>query len=605
MASRSNTKQRTGRRGLKLWSPSQVKQKNGCETRWGAARFLGIKEEEGENAIKGTFRHGELERWYGRHLYAGLDLNLFLPKTKEACAMMTHMGKIPRGACEVEVACRFDLDDEPFVGYIDMVYDWVFTQDHESPGGAGKVVPLGEGDVTVIHDWKFTSDVKWALDGAGLDPDALKADVAANLYAKEAFEGGAERVFCRWVYCEFDSATPKDLWCEMFYEEVLAVCEEARKVARDGRLKMQALERGALNVLDLPRNKEYCFAFKKECPFKATCKPEADKKPLKMKGREQMSTSDFEKQVDSVTGGERKAPPALPGKKAPPAIPGKKAPPLPGKAPQVEMTDKPESGTFNAPGGPAKASATPEEAVENQKQLLADKGVEIKTGGSATVDSSDLDSLDVAQLKALATALGLEFLPRAKAATVRELILKHRMEQAQTGEAISDITSETAANEPAFTPKTTKEIEKEIADGIEDAVRGDDSKVADVLKQPLDEKELESVVAEKRAVAQRTAVSKSSGYDLFLNAEPRGVPYLTLSEIIAGYMPDFEAETGASDYRALDFAKGKGIIAEAIVDDIKNGAFNGRIIVVDTRTEEGFAFSSVLQAGASLVVRGF
>ncbi len=598
MANRSTTKQRTGRGGLKLWSPSQVKQKEGCEVRWAANRWLGVTEEEGENAKKGTFRHGELEVWYGRHLFAGTNLNLFLPKTPEASAMITHMGKIMRGVCDTEVAVRFDLGDEPFVGFIDMVYDWKFGDNEGEAGCSGWPMPLGSTGITVIHDWKFTSDTKYALDGAGLSSEALKVDPAANLYAKEAFEGGAKRVLCRWVYCEFGSQTPKDVWAEMEYQDILTYCQHAEKVARDGRLKKQAWSRGLLQVLDLPKDKSYCFAFKKECPYKGDCKPESDRKPLKMKGRHQMSTS-FENQVNDVTGGERKGPPALPGKKGPPALPGKKAPPaLPGKSPVAAAAehfagDPPaENGTFNAPkpAGVKALAATPEEAVKNQ-DIKAPVEAGVQAEGA---EKDDLDSMDVAQLKALATALGLEFTPKARAATVIGLIRSKRAHEAEESDAESGAAITDLEYIPAHAPKTVKQIQDEVADSIDD--ENCNAGPAPKVKQPVQEVD-----------ADGDSVESAAGYVLFVNCAPSAA-HVTLSSILGRFSADLQEATGVSDYRAdsalTGFGKGKGIIAEALNDEIATGRISGAV-VVDSRTSEGADFVGILERHALYVVRGF
>lgn len=638
--------QRTGAYALKLWSSSQVKEKKGCETRWGCHRLLGRKEAQGKNAIKGTERHEENENWYrfGR-----------LPSSKEACATIQtvkakphyfvrkvkdeHGTLLRKEWCErehdveIEVPVRYDLGEEPFVGYIDLAYDWEFGQlidgewhhsyEDGKAGDAGRVRPLGSSvnGITVIHDWKYTSSTAWAFDGAGLDPDALRDDYAASIYGVEAFDGGAKRVFCRWVYCEFDSQTPKEVWCELNETEVRTKLELARQHAEDGRLKMQAFQRGELDVFkDLKKDLTHCFDFKQDCPHKSECKPErAARKPLQLRGRDQMAC--FENQVENVTGAVKKAPPPpLPGaKKAPPPPPkGKDQAAVDSIAAKFKDLTTPlvEEGTVNPTGGPGEAANTPEDAARIQKVPTAAEAASVAATGvqlSASEKEKALESLetmDVGQLKALATALGIEFLPRAKAETVRKLI-RDKREAGIEDEADENVVETTnAAHEQE--PEAVKPTKKAPPlPGKKPAA------VTIISQEGLTLQDMgsigESVLVDPPKTTLEFEPSDGrhypvKGYTLYINCRPSWDAKETvygLDEIIGEYMPDFAEAYGQTDYRALEFGKGRGIIAEAIVDDIANGKFEGRQIVINTHTEEGSAFLGVLARSAARTVQGF
>lgn len=596
--------QRTGPFRLPLASASQAKKRGGCVRRWGFARLEGRKEPQGKNAILGTNDHSEMEGW-----------NRFgiLPLTKETCAAL-KFSPAP-GIAEVEVPVRFDTwcedaitDGEghywpgvvPWVGYIDLAYDWefgdtvnkVFVPRHDVLMGAqdapkvwasanysGRPAPLGSTGITVIHDWKFSSSTDWAM-----TPEQLEADWAANIYAHEAFEGGAQRVLCRWVYTAFGGGTPKEVWCEMTREGVAEVLRELHALMALALIDRARYLDGDLKVMDLPIDISKCFEYKQECPFKGDCKPERPPTArIQMKRSIGMSEA-FENHMNDVA--PKKAPPPPPPKKGPPPPPPKKT-----GTPAIETPlGAPESGTINPPGGPTTAAASPEEA--KKLQGIADKPEPVK---------DELDGMELHQLKALATAIGAEFLPRARNASVIAAIRARRAEMAASGEVITDLDSGAA----------DEKFEKEVAEATASMKAAMAKEEETLTKERIAELNSDSIAEAVRIckltteelVQEDATMRKAAGFKLFINCLPTS-PYTTVSSFVAGLMADFKTATECDDYRQVEFGKGLGMMAASIVDELENGRYPAAI-VCDTRTQEGFAFCATFERFASSVVRGF
>jgi hypothetical protein len=585
--------QRTGHNGKTLWSSSQLKQRlalGGCDVRWGHNRLLKLEEPQGKNAGRGTEAHSECENWY-----------LFgkLPSTPHACAALLTVKASPRYKStkkgwieaphfvELEVPVRFDHGGQSFIGYVDMAYDWSFEQvEGRNPWDRQcdpDVAPLGSTGVTVIHDFKFSSSTNYAM-----TPEELEQDVAANIYAWEAFLGGAERVLCRWVYTAFDGQKPKEVWCEMDRQAVQLRMDELAAIAADGSEKRQLFKDGKLNVLDLEKNFGQCHAYRQDCPFMGTCNPHREVQKIRMRRDTDMAS--FEEQAENVAGTEPvKTLPTIPGaKKAPPPPPVKKAPPPPPvKSSPVDAAvaaaakgPLTESGTFNAPGNPFPPSATPEQAAAAQGRGkvedlggVEDDDLDYEEDRPAPVDNSDLEALDTAQLKLLATSMGLTFLPRAKTASMIKLITEARAKGVPADRTVEDVATEaeelaTEAEELATELEATPEVAAEIVQ--------ETPKKAEVRK----------------------------GFDLYSNCLPQGEAYHTLPSILQQLAANFEQATGVKDYRLVDFGKGPGLMAESIADELESGRINGNV-VVDIRTHEGAAFVSTFERFARRVIRGF
>lgn len=429
--------------------------------RWGLNRIEKIPEETGEKAFWGIERHADLEGWlrYAKQ-----------PTFKECVAAMKY-GPAPR-SCSVETPVRFDLGSTSWVGYIDACYDWRLDTGPLSPSEtehvkqmrsygkpAGRPAPLGSTGMTIIHDWKFTSSWEYALTS-----EALYDDFAANTYAKEAFEGGAKRVFCRWVYTLFEGQSPREIWAEMSYEhgeDILADGERKAEFANHLRAEIAA---GRMRVDDLEKDTSHCFDFYKACPHKGNrCNPV--KTTERFKPRRAADMDSFEQETAANFGASKPGAslpplppkakpelPPLPGTKAAlPPPPAKKAalPPLPTKKETAEEDAEstklvgdafpnlkafiPEAGFVNPVGGPTTAAASPEDAVA--------AGNVYEPEAEEELEADDLEGKSLDELRQIAKAIGATHAPKAKTAGVTAAIRLRRgalqLDAAISGEAIT------------------------------------------------------------------------------------------------------------------------------------------------------------------------
>ncbi len=490
--------QRKGPFRLPLYSPSQYKQlgeldedgePTACELRWGLNRILKLEETYGEKAAMGVERHDQLEGW---------SKHAIMPEAVEAKAAMRHAPP-PRMAV-TEAPVRFDMPNSYWIGYVDLAYDWRLDpgplsppEQPETPEGekvtkylksfgkpAGRAAPLATTGITVIHDWKFTSSWDYALSSA-----ELYDDFAANLYAKDAFEGGAKRVFCRWVYTLWDSKSPREVWAEMSYEHIMELMAKADRRAAYANEIRRRVAAGEMSVYDLPIDTGSCFKFNKVCPRKGNeCNPVRVSRKIIPRRKEDMDNFENETAANFPATASAKTLPPLPGKKTLPPLPGKALPPLPGKAALPPLPAKPglpplpgkvkpgkdekavaaveasfkklfapEAGFINPEGGPTTAAASPEEAIAAGNVHVPEVVAE--------PEPDDLEGKPLAELRDIAAAIGATHAPKAKTAGVTAAIRARRAEMELSGEVITpvDFDQELAEENAEMHAKTAAALE--------------------------------------------------------------------------------------------------------------------------------------------------
>lgn len=480
-----------------LMSASQYKLLMGCEARWGYKFLLRIRDEQSAKASAGNDLHEELEHWVKSRR---------MPKSKAALKAM-RFSPAP-GMAHAEAPIFYFIGSAGFVGFIDLVYNW----EGELERSKGKVVPLTPGGHTVIHDWKFTSGLNNCL-----SPDELRNDDAANMYAYEAFVGGADRVSCRWVYVTFDGGSSREVWVEM---NRASVEDHMRVMARNTELaweKHKLFKQKKLTVLDLVKDTSHCFDYRRLCPYQTisaevqaeknctTCQPLSRIKMPAPAGESPVSQT-FLNHLDSFPGSTpgAKTPPPPPSKAAPPPPaktapppPVKKAPPPPAKKPEEKDLDTlsdeearalvadqlraqgkdpsfanapgplVESGVVNSPRyAPETPAASPEQALEMQG---GSSGVEQHTEHEHEPD--ELDALDKAQLRALAIHEGvIDEKKRPREDTLRQMIRAFRIEQKAKLEA-GKVATGTEEELDIYEPAGASEIEPPPA-GSKENTRG-------------------------------------------------------------------------------------------------------------------------------------
>jgi hypothetical protein len=601
-----------------LLSASQIQQLNGCLRRWLLHRIYGFREPQGAAAEQGTKHHEEMERW------SKLGI---LPTSKPALAALKY-APAP-GLAAVEVPCRFDTPSTPWGGFIDLAYDWDFTPCAFvvpwAPLCHGKPAELGTTGVTVIHDWKFTGNLR----NAKTDEDLLK-DPAANIYAYEAFLGGATRVLGRWVYVQMKgSPTTREVWFEFELEDVLRVLS---KLDHDGEFA-QVLYTIRPKADITPHNTTQCYKFGQECIHKTEgrCTPNDRFRFGQDPGDKYMEDlAKFRAEMMGMYPGA--TPPAVstsvaatPSQpKTPPPLPAKKAPPLPPKKPSVTqilgqagvevvtldpLAGLPTSTFVNPPEQPERAPASPEEAIVQQ-------GIEPPKAPEA----DDLDALERDALKELGESLGaFPANTRMRAPGMRDAIRIRRKQLASGAPAAAepDTFEAEKADTAARAAQARAEFEQTLA---ELAIEPTQREVA-AVEHPAGEPATGVVFTADKEIHVTTKATAPTGTDvqgdlprakieappwtLFVNCRPDNVSTcVTQAELVLRGNAMIKAESGAEDYRLIEFGKGAAYLGLAVKAALEEGDFGEFVgITIDTRTPEGSVLVTTLEALASLVVR--
>jgi len=428
------------KRKLNVFSASQIKQFDRCGAFWAFNRVLGLPDVQTDKARRGVEIHREME------LYALLGQ---WPESKAARKLAALYVCPPPGVAEVEVPVRFQLPGgTEWVGYIDAVAEEVY--DPTASGCTYGPLSGDAGAAVVLIDWKTTSDFKYAL-----SPAELAADTAANIYAYEAFAGGAGTVVLRWVYVKANGdGKPRIVETVVDRAANAAIMDE---LAVLGWFLQQLYDMGIDPHL-MTKEPDNCFKYGAMCPYREQCNPPA--------GQANDYTADDFAKEPSVTNDEfmTRIAPALPKRPAPP-LPvkaslqkalddGAKTPVspdgvldrvltkladtprpdsdtkalleaavAPDKAGWLDMAPTVEAGFINAPeGATVPLAATPEEAAAHQGR---DKPAE-------PVD--ELETLDKQSLFVLAVKEGC-FLPTDKV-KLREQGLRRAIREARTKRAV-------------------------------------------------------------------------------------------------------------------------------------------------------------------------
>jgi len=202
-----------GRHQLRVLSASQVNQFE-CPRKWCLSAIEGIKEPQRAEQRRGIDTHYEME------VYCQQGTT---PQDRLAVALLPY-APTP-GHSAVEVPVRFDLPSGPFLGFIDAAYDWELNGEpvYATTGRqriprlrvSGRSAELATTGITVLCDWKTVKSIKYVKRA-----EELLADVASNTYAWEAFQGGARRVFGRWVYVD-EGLQTAEVWFEFQLADVL------------------------------------------------------------------------------------------------------------------------------------------------------------------------------------------------------------------------------------------------------------------------------------------------------------------------------------------------------------------------------------------------
>lgn len=405
-----------------LLSASQFKLFQSCHRRWGFRYLEGKKEPEGRAALEGTAAHAEMEEW---------ALSGKMPASKMGLAALRY-APAP-GLARVEQIVRVDVDDTSWIGFLDLLYAWRDGKPTD---------PREDYGMHVVHDWKFTSNLRNAM-----SPEELKEDTAAILYSYAAYQNNAAKVDCRWIYTvRSDTTCPtKEVRVSMSASDAIAGMYMIADKAKPTYMYREEFKKKRLKVLDLPHNPDYCFAFNAPCTYKEECQPGGK---IKMPGGDM--TTQFQQHMAAQFPQTVPSFPAFPGTPAIPSFPAfPGAPVVPGLPPAAPIPTPPsvaapaapppfpsfpsqpvaapaavpvvESGFVNPPTAPSTPATSPEHLAQMQAQQAP----------AAPVALDDLDAMPHEALRALALQMGcIDNAQRPKDPTLRALIRAKRAEYA-------------------------------------------------------------------------------------------------------------------------------------------------------------------------------
>lgn len=169
--------------GVIYVSPSQMKTFDDCERKWGYRYIDGIKSPSKPEQEFGKLGHSRNEAWLENGDFVGDD------DVGLVCQQGIKKGYMPTPGPELLIEQKLEVPvfsgKARVIGYIDCVLP---------PNPEGR---SAESKLPIVHDWKFTKDLRWAMSVADLDDDFQVA-----IYGKAALLAYPEatHVIARWIY---------------------------------------------------------------------------------------------------------------------------------------------------------------------------------------------------------------------------------------------------------------------------------------------------------------------------------------------------------------------------------------------------------------------
>lgn len=382
-------------------SPSQIKAKRICFRRMAFRYVEGRKDPAGPAAVHGGQMHTQLEEY----LLRGRT------PTHEHARSVIRTKLIPKPlTCLPEHRMSWNMG-----------HPWSYQGIMDVSGALiskalMRTSPFVQpGDPLLIEDFKFTSNLKYALvekDGVLIDHETNEIDPQSTMYAaKYMITGGHESVTGLWAYTRTKGKTKTiPVWVDFKLDRVLEGMEAVHKDAAEIHQLYQIRPKAA----DVPYNTDGCYAFFQPCPFQAVCVRPTHQFESDIEGDDSMGFA--EDMMKNFPGDE---PPPLDSDEAPPLE--DESPELPPEderdAPGEEETEalvaaeiqkqRAEKGFVNPPEAP-EAPTTPEEAFE--------------AFGDPVVEKFKFTKEHVPALRAACAKLGVEAPKKAQAASLAKAL---------------------------------------------------------------------------------------------------------------------------------------------------------------------------------------
>jgi len=586
-------------------SPSQLQRHAACPAQWGAVYLEKIREPDTDATLRGKEVHAQLEGWVRDGV---------LPTSKIALAGLPHAPPPGTPGVTVERALAFNTPSSPFRGFVDL--ERVFSE-----------------EVVKLQDWKTTTKIA----NAKTIDYLVNHDLQSNLYAYEAFQRGFTSVMGSWVYL-LTCGTPKAIPVNFNFERQKTVDMVEGPVDTQAR-EIQTLYQLRPKWTELEKKTGHCYAYNRQCHVFESCKP--NRQISIAMGAQQMK-QDFRAAMSAQFPGSAPPAPPPPAPSAPLPPPAPPAPNfwVPGQPmnaaqemlagvgkplwliasaadvpPSTEMAmgwpgaQAPYSGRANPPPAPPAPAALPptDRGFVNPPEAPATpspspEAAAVRQGITppAPAVQDDLDALDRDALKALAVSLGA--VPANTRA--REVALRESIRSVRNGGP----TVHTAPPPPdsALVPPEAP------APKAVDVVPPPSGPITVSFAPPT--APAPAAFGTPR-VAEPSDYSKGAapgGQDfcLFINCAPaRSDSFKVLSQALlleAAHNVIREEKPQIQDYRQIQYTAlaDLNLAVRAVLD---NGGYvsSFNAIVVDTRTPDGAAIVTTIEAKAADIVRGF
>lgn len=250
--------------GVIYISPSQVATFRDCPRKWAYRYIDKIKSPPKPEQQFGIEGHERNEKYLGpEREWVGED------DVGKTCQQGIKKGYLPTPADDLLIEQKIEIPifngKAMMIGYVDCV---------KPPRSKGK----GDDKLPIVHDWKFTKDLRWAMKAAELD-----GDPQAAVYAKAAFMvyEDAQAVIDRWVYfCGRTNKQSEDgrprtprgvrrVQQKYTREQVEAMWDEVMKTAR----QIIQTKQEHTEAKTVKQNELHCDAYG-GCPHRDTiCRP--------------------------------------------------------------------------------------------------------------------------------------------------------------------------------------------------------------------------------------------------------------------------------------------------------------------------------------------
>jgi hypothetical protein len=542
--------------GYQTTSASAVDTYLSCRRKWAWSKIARIPRVDAPSAQVGTAGHDEIE---GYLVGKPIDFTRIVNGVNvgEVVASGVHLLPAPNArGMRLETEFRFQSPATGVVYYgrrdLDVDDSGIFPNLYDESGLP--LAPVVPGGVPAVSDHKTTKSLKWAK-----TPDDLTWDVQANLYAFAAMvERKTPVIDLIWTYFQTKGGrASKRVYLRVHsadvapkFKAIETVAVEMGRYERDAR----ATEDKAGFVNAMPATPTHCKGYG-GCPYQHVCS-------LTMKERlSVMSANSSDDILDSLRRRAAATPaPSIAPKEEPPAVLSNE----PEAAPAADVSPLP--GWATAPVDPMREKFAPTKPGQINPPE-AEK----------TPDAS----LDAATSAALASMPATEDAPTVKVeGGVPATEPKKRGRPRKTPEPVIDAPKVEAVigTVPPVQPAPV------VVSGV--------SRAADVTSVQIGGKLFEPA---------------REGFTLYIDCAPSGGAGIVSAENL---LPAAKAlvteETGAADYRFVEYGKGSGALAMAfgamLAEEIEAGL---RGLVLTSRTPEGAIVLPVCMAAAARVVRGF